>query len=397
MNQKKVLVGVNASFDSLASVLLLKLQNFDVNAIHVLIDQSEYSDNLVNKDATHCLAKDDKKILEAIFSELSIPLYFVDMKENFQEMVVSNAVLANFMKEFHAPCLHCNKIKVLALFEKLGKLQANYIATGHYAKLRKSGQEGLVSLYQHNDSLVDQHKLLANIDQTILSKLLLPLSDLSREKVVSIVKEHLPKYADKLSLGQNHGFCSVLKDTSYAIKKQIPPSMNRKSRLFLRDNKTFLHEAYDNTEFDFGKVFKLGTSSKGKDQLLTVTGFNYSYQTIYVNQQPVSGINYIFVQLVEFFGKPNFYGPTIASISINDDSKILEAEIFFKGLNYAIIALKNDEYQFVPNKSFVYIFEDTRQGKRLAYLSKVVHQGKLENKSQNASFELAKLEGDFPF
>lgn len=397
MEQKKVIVGVNASYDSIAALLLLRLQNYELNAIHVLFSKDKESDSLIDHNSTYCLKHDDKKILEDIMAELSIPLYFIDMQECFNDTVITSGVMAKFMKEFHAPCLMCHKIKIAALSNKMQKLEADFIATGHYAKLRKGGQEGLVSLYQNSVKELDQHKLLAGVDQTLLSKLLLPLSDLTREKVVSIVKEHLPKYAPKLSLGANHPFCPVIKNPVAAIKKTIPPIMNKKSRLFLRDNKTFLNESYDNTEFEFGKVFKLGSSIRGKDQLLTVTGFNYSYQTIYVSEQPVKGVDYIFIQITEYLGKPHFHEPNHHLVSVNDSDEIFEAEVYIKALNYAVVFLKDKDMPYVPSKSILYIYEDTRQGRRLNYLAKVVSIGKVEGTSTTKPFNLAKQAGDYPF
>lgn len=393
MTSKNVVVGVNASFDSIATVLLLKLQNFNISAIHILFNIDEKHNTLSQKD-TYCLKQGNQKVLEDIFSELGIPLYFVDQKENFEETIGETSMLANFMKEFHAPCVLCHKIKIVSLYEKMIKLNAQFIATGHYAKLRKAGQEGLVSLYEVSDQDLDQHKLLAAVDQTILDKLLLPLSDLTREKVVSIVKEHLPNHHHLLSKGGNRKFCSVLKDQSTMVKKIMPSTLSKKSRLFLRDNKTFLNESYDNSEFEFGKTFKMGSDRRGKEQLLTVTGYNYSYQTIYVSEQPLKGVNYFFVQIVEFFGKPNLFEPMNAMISINDDKTHIPAIINFKALNYAIIFLVSGTYDYVPSKSILYIHEETRQGNRLCFYAKIFSQDFIEGVNP---MKLAKLDGDYPF
>ncbi len=396
MTQKKIVVGVTASFDSLAAVILLKLQGFEISGIHILFNISE-SDSNINKSSTVCLNQTNKSVLEDIFSELGIPLYYVDQKENFTDSIVESGVLASFMKEFHAPCLICHKIKILSLYEKMIKLNADFIATGHYAKIRKGAHEGLVSLFESNDKELDQHKYLAGVDQTILDKMLLPLSDLGRDKVVAIVKQHLPKHHQLLTLGTKHSFCPVIQDSAKNMRKSIPPSMNRKSRLFVRESKTFLNEAYDNAEFDFGKIFKMGSDRRGKDQLLTVTGYNYSYQTIFVNEQPALGVNYFFVQITEFFGKPNLYEPMNGMISINDEDEKLPVVIYYKGLNYALIFLTSGNHAYVPSKSIVFIHDDTRQGMRLCFSTKVVAQGRTDSDAVANPMKLAKIDGDYPF
>lgn len=394
--QKKIVVGVNTSFDSIAAIILLKLQGFDVIGIHILLDMSE-ADKLINKDQTSCLNQSNKNILEDIFSELTIPLYFVNQKENFTDSVVDTGILASFMKEYHAQCLICHKVKIVSLFEKMKKLNADFIATGHYAKLRKAGRGGLVSLFEISDKKLDQHKLLASVDQTILDKMLLPLSDLGRDKVIAIVKQHLPKHYHHLTAGTQNSFCPLLKDDFDSIKKSIPPSMNRKNKIFSRDNKTFLNESYDNSEFEFGQSIKVGSDHRGKEQSLMVTGFNYSYQTIYVNEQPTSGVNYFFVQIIEFFGKPDLFEPMNAMISINDESVHLPALVYFKGLNYALVFLKSGSHEYIPNKSILYIHEETRQGMRLCFFTKVVNLGKAETAVDVGPMSLAKIDGDYPF
>lgn len=396
MSNEKVIVGVTASFDSIATLLLLKLQNYEVIAVHVVLAGHDPA-KLVNTKDTLCLNQYNKSFIEELCSEIGVPVYFVDQKEFFYDSVIEAAVLANFMKEFHATCLACHKVRLLCLYNNMLKFNATYMATGHYAKLRKSGQEGIVSLYESNSKELDQHKLLAGVDQTILTKLLLPLSDLNRDKAIAIVKEHLPNHHSMLTSGSKQGFCSVITNQVSAFKKMIPPSMNKKSRVFTRKSKTYMNEAMDSSEFEFGQTLKMGRGRNQKDQTYTITGFNYSYQAIYVSEQENSTVNYFFVQITEFFGKPSLHEPSNSMVSLNDESHRYEATVYYKSLNYALVVLKSEEHAYIPNKSILYIFEDNKQGSKLCYLTRVVSQGKVEEGNIPAIFKLSKLEGDYPF
>ena len=393
---KKVLVGVTASYDSFATLILLKLQNFEINALHVVMGDKN-DDSTVDSQNIKCHGQTNQDLLQEICSVLNVPLYFVDQKDTFNEQIVNQNILASFMKEYQFSCIQCHKIKVSTLYQKMLQLGCDFMATGHYAKLRKAGREGLVSLYQYNDISLDQHKLLSAIDQSILSKLLLPLGDLSRDKVIAILKEHLPKNFNKLSSGGNKKACNILVDPVLLMKKTIAPGLNRKSRLCMREKNTFLNEAYDNTEFEFGKTFKLGSDHRGKEQLLTVTGYNFSYQTIYVSEEESKGVNYFFVQILEYFGEPNLFTPTINKVTINDEDEMFDATVYYKGLNYAIVFFNNNAtHKFVPAKSLLSILEDTRIGRKCNFLTRIISQGFVDNKQNIAPFILSKIEDDFP-
>lgn len=397
MSSKKVIVGVNPSYDSLATLILLKLQHFELTAIHVVLKGYD-PENLVNSTGVSCLNQTNENLLNEILSLLEIPLFYVDQKEVFYEQVVGHSVIANFMKEGNNPCLDCHRIRLMCLYQKMIKLNADHFATGHYAKIRKAGQDGLVNVYKNSIEELDQHYYLAGVDQRALSHLLLPLSDLSKEKVISIVKEHLPKHHHKLSQSKKGGMCLVTSDMPTTIKKKIAPSLHKKSRLYLRENKTFLNEAYDNTEFDFGKQFKMGRDRQGKEQILEVTGFNYSYQTIYVSDLAhKKEANYFYVQVVEFFGKPHFYSPGPCLVSIDQDKGLMQATLYPKGLNYALIILNGVEHPFVPSKSMMFVSEETRLGNKLIFLTRIVAQGTLESSQELAPMVMSKVAGDYPF
>lgn len=397
MSSKKVIVGVNPSFDSIAALILLKLQNFDLTAIHV-VTKGYDPEGLVNSGGIDCLNKTNESLLNQILSILDIPLFYVDQKEIFYDHVVGHNVIANFMKEGHYPCLDCHKIRIMALYEKMIKLKADHIATGHFAKLRKGTQEGQVNLYQNTISALDQHLYLSGVDQTILSHLILPLSDLNKEKVISIVKQHLPKHHHLLSNSNEKHKCNILSNMSTTIKKKIAPSLCKKARLFIRENNTFMHEAYDNTEFDFGKQFKMGRDKQGKEQILEVTGYNYSYQTIYVSDLATKkDANFFYVQIIENFGRPQFFTPLECHISIEEDKIQIPATIYHKAINYLLVSLKDSFHPFVPSKTLIFISEQNKLGNRLLYLGRIIAQGFHEKSTELIPISLSKTEGDFPF
>jgi len=172
---KKVVVGISGGVDSSVAALLLKNQGYEVIGLtFVFTDSFDTSDSI--------------KVCES----LGIKHYIIDYRDEFK-----NTVIDSFINDYNNgitpnPCVLCNKeVKFNFLYKKMLEYECDYIATGHYAKIVDG------SLYRSADLNKDQTYFLAGLNHEQLSKLLLPLEGITKEKVREIAKENNLINADK--------------------------------------------------------------------------------------------------------------------------------------------------------------------------------------------------------
>lgn len=166
--KKKVLVGISGGVDSAVTAVLLQEQGYEVIAATFL-----FNDNFNTVDAMKVCKK------------LRLEHHIYDYRDRFNKNIIK-PFLADYRKGLTPnPCVICNrKVKLQYLYEASVQLGIDYIATGHYAKI-KDGH-----LFTSMDKLKDQTYFLCEVQPRILNSLLLPLEGLSKTEVRQIAKEH---------------------------------------------------------------------------------------------------------------------------------------------------------------------------------------------------------------
>lgn len=190
-SKKTVLVAMSGGVDSSVAAYLLKQQGY--NLIGVTMKTWGF-DDIPEKDSGCCS-------LETIYSarnvanQLGFSHYTMDFTGRFNDIVISNFIEEYLKGRTPNPCVLCNKsIKWGALLEKAESLGADYIATGHYARVLNNRNRYFISTAA--DKTKDQSYALWQVSQHALSKTLFPLGELHKTKVREIAKELGLKPAD---------------------------------------------------------------------------------------------------------------------------------------------------------------------------------------------------------
>ncbi len=162
---EKVAVAMSGGVDSsLAAALLLK-NRFDVVGITMLLDDNQIS------------AADAKNVCDF----LGIKHFVADFREIFRDKVENYFVNEYLRGKTPNPCIQCNKfIKFGALFDFTSTLGADFLATGHYARI--IFEDNRFKLKKAADFKKDQSYVLYNLTPDKLSRIILPLGDFSKEK-----------------------------------------------------------------------------------------------------------------------------------------------------------------------------------------------------------------------
>src|SRR5581483_536406 len=192
-NKTRVVVGMSGGVDSSAAAALLLEQGYEVVGITLKL----WPQDCVSRAEDKCCGPQVVMDARGVSHKLGIPYYLVDEAEDFQKQVINY-----FAEEYKAgrtpnPCVMCNeKLKFGTLINRARQLGAEYIATGHFARVEKR-DNGRVLLKRGRDSRKDQSYFLFSLRQEQLARSLFPLGELTKTDTRSVARQNELKTADK--------------------------------------------------------------------------------------------------------------------------------------------------------------------------------------------------------
>lgn len=181
MGKKKVFVAMSGGVDSSVAAALLLERGFDVVGVTF---------RLWGKGGERkCCSLDAASDAMRVAHQLGIPHYVWNFEKEFLRYVVEP-----FSREYASgrtpnPCILCNRhIKFELFFRRAMAMGADYIATGHYARVIFDSASGRFKLLRAIDRSKDQSYALYMLTQDVMSKLVLPLGEMTKDRVREIAK-----------------------------------------------------------------------------------------------------------------------------------------------------------------------------------------------------------------
>ncbi|MCQ2540554.1 MAG: tRNA 2-thiouridine(34) synthase MnmA [Acetatifactor sp.] len=187
MPGKKVVVGMSGGVDSSVAALLLKEQGYDVIGVTMQIWQDEEEFSLEEQGGCCGLsAVDDARRVAEV---LDIPYYVMNFKNEFRERVMDYFADEYLSGRTPNPCIACNRyVKWEALLNRSLEIGADYIATGHYARITQL-ENGRYAICNSVTAEKDQTYALYNLTQEQLAHTLMPVGAYTKPEIRRMAEE----------------------------------------------------------------------------------------------------------------------------------------------------------------------------------------------------------------
>jgi tRNA-uridine 2-sulfurtransferase len=229
----KILVAMSGGVDSSVAAALLKKQEFEVQGIYLRMADK--------RELKRKIASMDEKSAREVAKKLGIKFKVVDARKAFKKTVANY-----FLREYKSgrtpnPCAICNpKIKLAEILKLADKSGIDYVATGHYARLRRKFpisnfsrrigtpprrwqfpnklQTTNYKLQTASDKTKDQSYFLYGLSQEQLARIIFPLGDYKKTEVKNMAKKmNLPVFDRK----ESHDVCFISGKAEDYMRKNI--------------------------------------------------------------------------------------------------------------------------------------------------------------------------------
>ena len=187
MAKKKVVVGMSGGVDSSVAAYLLKEQGYDVIGVTMQIWQDEESK--IQEENGGCCGLSAVDDARKVAAQIGIPYYVMNFKKDFQEKVIDYFVDEYLHGRTPNPCIACNRyVKWESLLTRSMEIGADYIATGHYARVEQL-PNGRYAIRHSATWSKDQTYALYNLTQDQLRRTLMPVGEYEKDQIRKIAKE----------------------------------------------------------------------------------------------------------------------------------------------------------------------------------------------------------------
>ena len=207
---KRVVVGMSGGVDSSVAAYLLKQQGYDVVGVTMQIWQDEKE--TVQQENGGCCGLSAVEDARRVAHDLGIPYYVMNFKAEFKDKVMDYFASEYLCGRTPNPCIACNRyVKWESLLKRSLDIGADYIATGHYARIRQL-ENGRYTICNSVTAAKDQTYALYNLTQEQLRRTLMPVGEYSKDEIRKIASDIGLRVAHK---PDSQDICFV-KDGDYA-------------------------------------------------------------------------------------------------------------------------------------------------------------------------------------
>lgn len=218
MSKGKVLVAMSGGIDSSVAAMMLHEQGYEV--IGITMKTWDYVSSGASKRETGCCSLDSINDARSMAVNYGFPHYILDIRGEFGESIINNFVDEYLAGRTPNPCVLCNThIKWDALLKRADMLDCDFIATGHYARVREENGRYVIS--KGVDTTKDQTYVLWGLSQDALKRTLFPLGNYKKTEIREMARK--AGFADLANKSESYDICFVPgNDYREFLKHRLP-------------------------------------------------------------------------------------------------------------------------------------------------------------------------------
>jgi tRNA-uridine 2-sulfurtransferase len=216
----KVLVAMSGGIDSSVAAMMLHEEGYEV--IGITMKTWDYETSGSSKRETGCCSLDSINDARSLAVSLGFPHYILDIRAEFGDSIINNFVEEYLAGRTPNPCVLCNThIKWDALLKRADMLDCEFIATGHYAKVRE--EKGRYVVSKGIDQTKDQTYVLWGLGQESLKRTLFPLGSYRKTEIREMARQ--AGFADLATKSESYDICFVPDNDYRAFLKHRRPEL----------------------------------------------------------------------------------------------------------------------------------------------------------------------------
>jgi tRNA-specific 2-thiouridylase len=346
----KVVVAMSGGVDSSVAAALLKEQGYDVIGMMLRL-WSEPG----KEDTNRCCTPDSMAQARRVAARLNLPFYVIDAKDVFRETVVEYFLEGYARGETPNPCLVCNrKIRWTFLLDHALALGAEYMATGHYVRIKKD-EGGKSVLFRAVDRNKDQSYVLHVLNQEKLKHALFPVGDFTKPEIRQIAEKYgLPTASRK----DSQDLCFLAGEDYRNFLRRNAAEMLRPGEIVTRTgNPLGTHHGLAN--YTIGQRKGLGLASPVP---LYVLGKNATDNTLIVGTQEELGSRELIAHDVNWLSGEAPREPIRAEVKIRYTAQEAEAWVRPVGGNQAQVDFDAPQRDITAGQAAVFFQGDVVLG-----------------------------------
>jgi len=342
----KAVVAMSGGVDSSVAAALLKEQGYEVIGMMLRL-WSEPG----KEDSNRCCTPDSMAQARRVAAILDIPFYVIDAKDVFRETVVEYFLEGYARGETPNPCLICNrKIRWTFLLDHALALGADFMATGHYARVKRT-ENGKVDLLRAVDRNKDQSYVLHVLDQEKLKHALFPVGEFTKPEIRQIAEQHgLPTASRK----DSQDLCFLAGEDYRNFLQRNAAEMLRSGEIVTRDGTTIgSHNGLAN--YTIGQRKGLGVASPVPLYVITKDAVR---NTLIVGTQDELGSKELIARDVNWVSGEAPREPFRAEVKIRYTAKEAEAWVTPMEAGQAQVAFEAPQRDITAGQAAVFYQND---------------------------------------
>ncbi|MCX8081675.1 MAG: tRNA 2-thiouridine(34) synthase MnmA [Bacteroidia bacterium] len=238
----RILVAMSGGVDSSVAAMLLHEQGFEV--VGITMKTWDYESSGASKKETGCCSLDSIQDARDIAVRFGFPHYILDIRKEFGDYIIDNFVEEYLAGRTPNPCVLCNThIKWEALMKRADMLDCEFIATGHYARIRE--ENGRRIIFKGKDTHKDQTYVLWGLKQEYLKRTFFPVGEYTKTEIRNFAREY--GFSELANKSESYEICFI-PDNDYRafLNHRIPdlPEKVKGGKFIYKGKEVGTHAGY---------------------------------------------------------------------------------------------------------------------------------------------------------